>query len=246
MIVKTRAIVLHKTPYGDSAFIVQLFTEQLGRQAVIVKGSRSRNSKARAALFQPLSLLVCEFDFRENRNLHQLREVQLETAYTQIYGSITRSSIALFFCEMLMRCIKEEGPQEELFVFLNRLAVHLDISSEKTANLPLHFMLRLLPYLGFKPGENRSPETPFFNIREGVFLPVYTTDSESLDERLSAKLFQLMLTDESTYPNLEMNSTQRAELTRKMLDYFAMHIAGFGKMKSLPVLHEVLTSESLN
>ncbi len=239
MIVKTHAIVLNRIPYSDSAFIVHLFTAQLGRQAVMVKGSRNRNSRMRIALFQPLALIECEIDFKETRSLHSLREVNIEKPFQQLNSDMARCSVALFVCEVLMRSIREEGPQEDLFGFLHRMVLHLDNSSQSVANFPLFFALKLLPYLGFKPGDNYSEHTPFFNIREGLFMPVFTTDSDTVSLEESQILYRMMQTDENNYWQLPLLRNQRSLLTQKISDYYAIHLANFGGLKSLPVLHDV-------
>ncbi|NLA24827.1 MAG: DNA repair protein RecO [Bacteroidales bacterium] len=242
MIVKTKAIVLKKIPYGDSSLIVQLFTEQLGRQSVIIKGCRSQKTKAKVALFQPSTLLKCEFSFKEKNKLHPLQEVNIDTAYKFLYSDISKTSVAVFLCELITRSIKEEEPQIDVFQFIHQSFTHIDDTENNIANFPLFFMLKLLPYLGFKPGENYSSETPFFNIREGVFMPVYTTDYDTCSQNSSHILFQLMQANISNYQNIKIQNSQRAELTQKMLNYYNIHIESFGNLKSLQILHEVLNS----
>jgi DNA repair protein RecO (recombination protein O) len=57
MLHKTRGIVFRFTKYGESSIIVTIFTELFGIQTYIVNGIRSKNSKGKIALFQPLTLL---------------------------------------------------------------------------------------------------------------------------------------------------------------------------------------------
>ena len=44
-IIKTEAVVLSKMNYGDSSNIASLFTEDLGKISVIIKGARTVKSK---------------------------------------------------------------------------------------------------------------------------------------------------------------------------------------------------------
>jgi len=57
MLIKTRGIVLQQFKYLDSSLIVKIYTEELGLQSYMVKGSRSKKSTQKPAYFQPLSLI---------------------------------------------------------------------------------------------------------------------------------------------------------------------------------------------
>ena len=55
-IIKTEAVVLSKMDYRDSSNIALLFTEDLGKVSVIVKGARSDKSKY-GRIVDPLNYL---------------------------------------------------------------------------------------------------------------------------------------------------------------------------------------------
>ena len=58
---KARGIVLNSLKYGDSAMVVHLLTDALGRQSYMVQGVRSsRGRGSKLALFQPMFALEFE------------------------------------------------------------------------------------------------------------------------------------------------------------------------------------------
>src|SRR6186713_1683387 len=96
MLQKTRGLVFRFTRYGETSIIVNIFTAQFGLQGYMVKGVRSRMSKGKIALFQPLTLLDLVVYHRENANLMHIREARCLHPYEHIYRDVRKTSIALF------------------------------------------------------------------------------------------------------------------------------------------------------
>jgi len=174
--------------------------------------------------------------------LHSLKEVRVDFPFQQIYSRIEKNAVVMFMCEILSKTLREEGPQPDLFLFLRQILIHLDDENTQVANLPLFFLLRLLPYLGFKPGDNFSSQTPYFNIREGVFMPVFTTETDTVNKDATVILWLLMQADHRNYQAVKMPKSTREYLVQKIADYYAIHVNNFGSLKTIPVLHDVLNS----
>ena len=68
--------MLRTVKYNDTSVIADLFTEQWGRVAYLVRLPHSRKSGLRSVFFQPLSMLEYESDYRPRLNLQHLREVR--------------------------------------------------------------------------------------------------------------------------------------------------------------------------
>ena len=66
MLVKTRAIVLHSFKYGESRMIVDMFTEEVGRQSFIISIPKTSKGRMKKQYFQPMTLLEVECDVRQN------------------------------------------------------------------------------------------------------------------------------------------------------------------------------------
>ena len=64
MLQKTKGIVLHTLKYNDTSIIVDMYTELSGRTSFLVPVPRSRKAAVKSVLFQPLSFIEFEADFR--------------------------------------------------------------------------------------------------------------------------------------------------------------------------------------
>ena len=101
MLTKTTAIVLHNIKYGDSKMIVDMFTRAHGRMSFLVPMPKSAKSKIRKQLFQPLSLLSLEYDYRPKVQLQKLREASMQHPYSSLPFDIDKLTVGMFLAEFL-------------------------------------------------------------------------------------------------------------------------------------------------
>ena len=159
MTATTRAIVLNHIRYGDSSLIVDLYTENMGRQTVFVKGAFSKKSTMRAALFQPLHILETGLHYRVNRQMQRISNVQISYCFQNIPYDPVKNCIALFIAEILYKTLKEEEANPELFNFLVHTIQALDLNDCGTANFHIAFLVHFSRYLGFYiKYDNLSPQ----------------------------------------------------------------------------------------
>ena len=74
---KTVGIVLHTLKYNDTSNIVDIYTREKGRASFLVSVPRSRKSAVKTVLFQPLSMIEFEADYRPMSNLYRIKEAQI-------------------------------------------------------------------------------------------------------------------------------------------------------------------------
>src|SRR6188768_3165830 len=96
MLHKTRGIVFRFTKYGETSIIVNIFTELFGMQSYIVNGVRSKSSKNKIALYQPLTLLDLVVYHRDNANILRIKEIKCLYPYQFIPMDVRKSTIAMF------------------------------------------------------------------------------------------------------------------------------------------------------
>mgnify|MGYP003592803638 CR=1 FL=1 len=231
MLSRTRAIVLKTTKYSDTSVILKLYTELHGLRSYIVSGVHGKKSKA--ALLLPLSLLDVVANHTEKAKLIRPKELSLAHPLQSVHSDIQKSSLLLFLNEVIYKSIKEEEANEQLFSFLFDSILWLEHSPESIANFHLKFLLTFSQHLGFYPHESYSENSPWFNLQEGVFSNQKT--NYSLDENLSKLLFESLSGNYSNITNKEI----RKSLLDKILLFYELQVHGFGKIKSLDVLHEI-------
>ncbi len=76
MLQKSFGIVLHSIKYNDVSNIVDIYTERSGRASFLVKLPRSKKATVKSVLFQPLSIIEFEADYRTTSNLHRIKEAK--------------------------------------------------------------------------------------------------------------------------------------------------------------------------
>lgn len=240
MLYNTRGIVFNFFKYSESSIIAKIFTEEFGLQSYIVKGVRSKHSKTKLALFQPLTLVDLVAFHKENKSINHLKEISVYYAYQSIPLEMEKRSVLFFIDELLYRSIREETPNKELFDWLFHALTWFDLNGTGTINFHLVFMLQLSRFLGFYPKKTLGNKASVFDLQEGQFTDVIPKDPQYITGTLVAKLELLY---ESTFESsqlLDINNNNRRKLLDILITYYRLHLPGFGEMKSLEVLKTVL------
>lgn len=239
MLHKTRGIVLHHIRYSESSLIVKILTEAFGLQSYLVKGARSKRSAMRASLFQPLSLLNMVVYHREKKELQHIREAEVAEAFHSFSSDVRKSTISIFLAELLLRSIREEEANAELFAFLASSLHHFDLQEEGVENFHLYLLVKLSRYLGFSPQGKPTEGMVHFDLREGKFTPLKPLHPDYLDSENSRNLYRLLIADAGNSAGIRFSSRERETLLIGILTYYHIHQPGMGKIRSLEVLKEV-------
>lgn len=239
MLEKTRAIILHTMKYGDSSLIVHAFTEKLGRKSFLLKGIRKSKKSARATLFQPLYLLDLDIYYRENREMHWIREASFTHEGVPVAANVYKSAQAIFISEVLMRTIREEEKNLELYRFLSGTLGYFSRSDRVISSFHLLFLFQLTRYLGFYPQYNYSSKNIFFNIESGSFSPFPGSAEVDLEAQLGKHWNACFKADYESIDQVFINHEQRNLFLDTLLGFFRFHHHSLGELKSLEVLRTV-------
>jgi len=235
MIVKVKALVLRCIKFQDTSLIIKCYTEQ-GLKSYLLKGILgSKKSPLKIGYFQPLNLLELVANHNDKGTLNSIREVKIAYSYRGISSDVVKQSILLFLADVLNTSLQEEEVNKNLFKFLETSFQYLDNHSE-IANFHLVFLLKLTKYLGFYP-QIKNSDYPYFNLQEGLF------ENQSLFNSIQGEkkdLFKNLL--ETNFENMQMlklDKTQRQLLLSILINYYELHVSGFKKLNSLPILQAV-------
>ncbi|WP_129751945.1 DNA repair protein RecO [Flavobacterium beibuense] len=237
MLVKTKAIVISSLRYQEKSLIVKCFTESDGLKSYFIRDAFStRKNTQKIAFFQPLNILEIEAAHKNKGSLEYFKEVKLAHPYYTVNTDITKTTIVIFLSEILHHCIREEEKNESLYHFLETALLWFD-SHDEVANFHLILMMEITKFLGFFP-ERPQNENDFFEMTEGVFTPYQSISCLSIEEtNLFKRLIQLKL-DNSIK---SFHVSERQTLLKILLDYYAFHLDGFKRPKSLDVLKEIFS-----
>ncbi len=227
---------MHATKYGDTSLIVKIFTQQQGNQSFIVKSAYRKNSRFAASYFSPLAVMDISYDDHNKGSLKYLKDITPRTTAAQMYYDPAKSSILLFYNEILYKLLMDSGQDEVLFDFLQEEIAKVHASSGNMAELPLRFLLRLSRVMGYEPEDNFSDSTPYFSLEECRFQPFYMEDARFLSRQQSEYL-HLLLTCNEPVP---VSRGVRNALLKGLVAYFQMHNEQIRKIDSLEILSTVL------
>lgn len=236
MILKTKAILLKATKYGDTSVIAKMYTQNLGLQSYMVKGIRGEKSKQKAAIFQPGNIIAAEVYYQKNKTLHYIKEYKLHYYYRNIGQDMVRISQLMFIIELLNYVLKEEEAHEELFDFLYDALLELDEAETADINFHLKFLLRLSRHLGFYPTDNFNENLTVFSMTDGCFYEQLPANHLSIHLPQSRWLHQLLC---NKNPEQIFNAGRNILLTQ-LIAYYKVHIENLPEIQSHKILHEVL------
>lgn len=241
MLKQSHGIVLSFVKYSESSIIAKIYTKEFGLQSYVAKGVRSKKSKTKIALFEPLTQVEIIAYQNENKSIHNLKEIRVNYAYQSIPFDVTKRSILFFLDEILIKTIKEESPSKELFDWLSHALTWFDLNDNSPLNFHLAFMMQMTRFLGFYPKKEIKPNYLYFDLENGEFSnsPPNNPNYLSGETTIHFNLFH-----ESSFENaakINLSPTQRRKILEALIIYYKLHFPGFGEIKSVEVLKAILS-----
>lgn len=236
MNITTAGIVLHSTKYSDTSLIVKIFTEAQGTQSFIIKGAFGKKSRVKAALFSPMALVNITYNDHGGEKLKFLKDIMRRSTAADMGFDPVKSSILLFYNELVYKLLFDTGPDTVLYHFLEDEILKVAEAGTIPADLPLKFLIRLSIILGFFPENNYSDKMPYFSLTECRFQPWQIDEQCALPEVESLYLAQLLRDENVPIPDRQT----RNNLLRYLIEYYKIHNEHLSNMESVAVLADIL------
>ena len=218
MLHKTRGIVFKYFKYREASIIVKIFTEAFGVQTYIVNGVRSRSSRNKIALYQPLTLVDLVVYHKPEADINRISEISCNNPFRTLSTDIKKTAIAIFVGEILYKSVKEEGEDPVLFDFVFNSIEILDYQGAGYENFHLRFLLKLSKYLGF-------------GVENSDFFEPFTGEE--------ARLLKSLMEDAYEAPVHLTNMTRRLMLEH-IIKFYQANVDSLKEINSIKVLQEVL------
>ncbi len=227
MLLKTKGIVLRFVKYKESSVIATIYTTEKGVISVIANSVRSKNSRGKIALFQPLSLVELVIYYNASKNISRISEISSYHPLHNLRQDPVKASISFFITELLNKCLKEEESNLPFYDFIQNSIIHLNEQEKEVENFHLVFLIKLSLFLGFKPHSTAD----FIQQISNASFYINLVNLAKLELLLKASYeSQLMIT-----------SNVRSVFLEDILVYYQNHIE-FGKFNTIEILHELLHS----
>jgi len=239
MLHKTRGIVFKTTDYGETSVIVQVLTEKFGLQSYIINGVKKPKAKISRNMLQPLHLLDMVVYHKNNGSVQRVSELKNSPLLQSIPYDVIKSSIVMFLNEVIYKTIRQQTADEHLFDFVFNAIEWLDHQTSGLANFHLLFLVRLSRYIGFYP-EQTSGDADYFDMKNGIFTRFKPDGLYYLSPPHTQNFRALLLTSFEHLGSLKFSNDERRYLLQKLLEFYTLHVEGFGNIRSHEVLEEVL------
>jgi DNA repair protein RecO (recombination protein O) len=239
MLEKTRGIVLHQIKYTDSGIVTQIYTRKFGRQSFLIKGMRNKKTGKHNINFQPLFILDMELYYKAAREMQTLKEFSVSFAPYDIYSNIKKSSVAIFLGEVLTSVLKEETPHDEMFEYIEESIMYFESCKESFANFHIAFLAGLSSFLGFEPHPRLEKEDQFFDMLNGIFVPVPPVHGNYANEEITNILADFFVSSYGFISNISLSGKMRNDILETLVRFYSLHLPGLKRIKSLEILKEV-------
>jgi DNA repair protein RecO (recombination protein O) len=232
----TRAVVLNHVKYAETSVIVHIYTELFGRQSYMVNHVRSAKAKGKTIFLQPLALLDLQVYRSQKKEVQRIKDFRISRPFTAIPFDQSKRSVAFFVTETLNRALREEESNPPLFHYIFEQIVALDEETIPAHIFHILFLAGLTNFLGFAPDFSNQQQWQYFDLQ----------NSELCYHQPSHRHF--LMGDDVTYWKAlfdgdmalmtQLPAQKRNILADALLDYYALHLEGFGNIKSFDVLKD--------
>ena len=219
--------------------IVDMFTRAHGRMSFLVPMPKSAKSKIRKQLFQPLSLLSLEYDYRPKVQLQKLREASMQHPYSSLPFDIDKLTVGMFLAEFLCHSLYGEQANEPMFEYIADSLMWFDGAPSPVSNFHLVFMMRLTRFLGFYPNIDDYSQGCVFDLRSGDFSTSVPAHRDYLAPGESSLMSLMLRKNYPTKHHFRNSPDHRNRHLDVIVSYYRLHIPSFPEMKSLEVLRNL-------
>lgn len=225
-----KGIILNRISYGDSSFIVTVYTLEKGIQKFIFQGAK----KKKVPIY-PLLIAEITYYKRPDSELGKLTAVEAKNHLQELSFDPIKSVISFFIADVLLKCLKHEYEDSELYFFLESFIQAIN-EADDLSHFPIHFLTEFSKHLGICP--NVLDENPrYFNLIDGELSnqkpigDIYSTDEiatiiyDCIENQITTQKFSKLI---------------RKDALEAMIRYYQMHIPQFGDLTTLAIIDDIL------
>ena len=145
---RDEALILRKSPLGESDFVVTLLCRRQGKLSAVAKGARS-SKKRFAGCMEIFSRVEVELFDKGSGRLLRLQEATLQHAHSGIRANLVAFAQASYLTELTSALVKEGIEIESIFSLLSHVLLRMDqgqLASWEIRRYEIRLLQILLPY----------------------------------------------------------------------------------------------------
>ncbi|MFN3951752.1 MAG: DNA repair protein RecO [Thermaurantimonas sp.] len=233
---RLKAIYLSSAKSTNGSLILNMFTDEMGKEGFITKNIRGKNSVVKASYLMPLNVLDIVADARQNRTLHFIAEAKPAYIPTSLMANPIKRAVSFFVAEILHRCMHHHQPVKPVFQLMTQW-IELYDKAEESTGIYVHWLLaHLIRQLGIEP--LMMPGPLWLDLREGKTTPDEPCHEDKLRPEITSQVYQLFH-QAGLYKPEVCGRMAKPEVLDALLQYLRLHIPGFGVPKTLSVIKEI-------
>ena len=180
MIFTDNGIILLRQEFRETDRILSMYTREHGRINVRVPGVMRQTGKLKA-LSEPFVCADYRIYVRRGGVMGTLTGGKINSVFPAIRTDLKRLTLALHFCELILRMTPLHQPSEQKFDLLHQALTELEISGPNPA-FAAAFTLRLMMFAGFGLDHPVLQISPQFwqKMHEEKFSNLVFSDPEDL------------------------------------------------------------------
>lgn len=241
MLKNTEGLVLRNIKYGETSIISTIYTKEFGIQAYLIRGARSnKKTGIKANYFQIGQFLDITVDHKPGKNLNYIKEVKLNATHAIQSQNIVKQSITQYCTELVLRCVKEEEQNNDLYNFLAQFFIRIgSLHKENLALAPIHFTLQFASKIGFEIRDDYSQTQSIFDGLHGNFCEDKSNNSYTSDINTSALIHACL--DGKNTSSYQQSTREKA--LYDLIRFLKLQMDQMGEIKSVAILHQILHGE---
>jgi DNA repair protein RecO (recombination protein O) len=240
MILKTEAICIKNTRYGESSVISKMFTVEHGLSSYIIQGLNRKSSIIRPSHISSGNIVEMVIYQKPNSTLQRVKELKVVMPLIQIHIDMRKNAILQFILEIISKTNEDDLKDIIVYQFLKQSILDLENSKDEIGNVPLLFLCHYLKFSGWFPNLEIGKQGDIFNLNEGRFYKSQLHLTEELSEILSNELHKILLEVQNHSDLKIFKISHKKEIFNILLLYYEIHILKGRKIKSPSILAEVL------
>ena len=233
-----RGIVLNTFRFAEKKIIAKIYSRNLGLVSILLHSGNSKKSTYKSALFFPFSEIDFQIQISSNKSLHHPSEINLVQSFYDAFSHPLKNSQLIFLNELLLKCLKEEHANEELYDFIIDFLVLISMQNFNP-DLHLLFLLEFTTYLGFHPHLKNAAAGSYFDLLEGVFVEKPTPHPYYCDKESTEILRKFIVNSNKIKSQKILVSSERKQLLNVFKLFYFLHVAGLNELKSIAVLEQL-------
>jgi len=247
---KTTALVLSLSPYGESSYLIDLFTESAGLVCGIARGIRRQGRQhvpVEQGMFVELLLYI-----RPGRNVQTLGSLAVAEFFPSVRGDLAKTALRDTACETALRGLPVLEPHPDLYACFHQFLTELD-AGNVSATFPFllwRFYLDFAGILGYRPdlarcggcGRRLENEPAYLAVADGVVACEACGSGRGPATHIpaAALTFLRMPRFSAAAAPVSLEPAARRSVTVLWADYCQYHFEHRRRLRSLEFLTQLL------